>query len=103
MNRPELFDRYLLLSPSLWFDDGLLLKEIGTIDFHLEPTRLYMASGKLERRIDDLQVRFMDDVKRLNPPNLQFKSEVLDDETHRTIFGAGFTNGLRFIYDPPAR
>jgi hypothetical protein len=26
------------------------------------------------------------------------RSEVLENETHRTIFGPGFSNGLRFIF-----
>ncbi len=30
--------------------------------------------------------------------NLKIKSEVLPNETHRSVFGVGFTNGLRFIY-----
>lgn len=98
LHRPQLFRRYLLLSPSLWFDDQRLLAEVETADPQIPPTRLYMASGRLEPRIDDLQVEFVDLLRRRNRSDVDIYSEVLDGETHRTIFGRGFTNGLRYIY-----
>ncbi|MEM1135940.1 MAG: alpha/beta hydrolase-fold protein [Bacteroidota bacterium] len=98
LKQPHLFNKYLLLSPSLWYDKNLLLDEVKTFDNQLVPTNLYMASGELEGRIDDLQIKFMNSLKERNSKNLNLKSEVMEDETHRTIFGAGFTNGLRFLY-----
>jgi len=103
LHRAELFNRYLLLSPSLWFDGSRLLAEAGTVDLELGPTRLYMGSGRLEPRIDDLHREFIETLRGRDPRNLEIKSEVLQDETHRTIFGRAFTNGLRYVYgDPPA-
>jgi len=98
LTRPELFQRYLLLSPSLWYDDELLLREVGARRLDLPRTTLYLASGELESRIDDEMSAFADSLRRENLPNLVLKAEVLDNETHRTVFGRGFTNGLRFIY-----
>ena len=98
LNQPGLFNKYLLLSPSLWYDDYLLLSTVKNTDYQLSPTKLFLASGELEGRIDTLQVNFANSLKTKNPKNLSLKSEVLENEDHRTIFGPGFTDGLRFIY-----
>ncbi len=98
LRHPDLFRRYLLLSPSLWFDDRVLLGEVSEVELGDQASRLYMASGRLEPRIDDLQIEFVAALRRLRSPQLEIRSEVLDDETHRTVFGRGFTNGLRFLY-----
>lgn len=98
LEHPELFRRFLLLSPSLWFKDRLLLYEARTVDLRFDGTRLYMGSGRLEPRIDDLHEDFIEILARRRPSGLEIRSEVLDDETHRTIFGRAFTNGLRFLY-----
>lgn len=98
LTRPELFQRYLLLSPSLWYDDELMLREAGSRVVDITSTALYMAAGELEGRIDDEVLAFRDSLAVRNVENLRLEVEVLDNETHRTVFGRGITNGLRFIY-----
>ncbi|WP_422859057.1 alpha/beta hydrolase [Flagellimonas sp. S174] len=100
LEKPHLFNRYLLLGPSLWFKDKLLIKQVQSMSlgFDLE-TKLYMASGEFDLRINDFQEEFVDFLKAKNLSKLAIKSEVIKNETHRTIFGVGFTNGLRFIYN----
>ena len=99
LNRPHLFNRYLLLGPSLWYKDKLLVHQASekSINFN-KPTKLYMASGEFDLRINDYQEEFVKFLKEKNISNLKIESEVVENETHRTIFGVGFTNGLRFIY-----
>lgn len=98
LNKPSLFNKYLLLSPSLWFNKNMLIKQIRKTDFDIGNNMLYMASGKLEPRIDDLQIEFIQVLKSKNIDVKKLKSEIKENETHRTIFGVGFTNGLRFLY-----
>ena len=99
LDKPQLFNRYLLLGPSLWFKDKILVNQLTTKNLNLgRSTRLYMASGELDLRINDYQEEFVDLLKDKNISTLNIKSEVVENETHRTIFGVGFTNGLRFIY-----
>ena len=57
-----------------------------------------MASGELDLRINEYQEEFVEILKEKNISKLSIESEVVKNETHRTIFGVGFTNGLRFIY-----
>lgn len=99
LNQPQLFNRYILLGPSLWFKDDIIVNQLKTESLDIDrATRFYMASGEFEGRIDDLQVEFIKMLEEKNIANLSIASEVVDNETHRTIFGVGFTNGLRFIY-----
>ncbi|MEO1214093.1 MAG: alpha/beta hydrolase-fold protein [Bacteroidota bacterium] len=99
LDETHLFNRYLLLGPSLWYKDKLLINQSSTksLNFNKE-TKLYMASGELDLRINDYQEEFVSQLQSRNIPNLEIESEVIENETHRTIFGVGFTNGLRFIY-----
>jgi len=99
LNKPELFNRYLLLSPSLWFKENKLIDDVKHSTFKLPKTLLYLASGEREVRIHTLQTEFADILKGQDHGNLQLKAEVLDNETHRTIFGRGFTNGLRYLFE----
>ncbi len=57
-----------------------------------------MVSGGLESIIDDHQIEFSDLLNSRKFANISVKAEILDNETHRTIFGNGFTKGLRFLY-----
>lgn len=98
LNKPNLFNKYLLLSPSLWFNENMLLKQIEETDFDIGDNMLYMASGELEPRIDTLQAEFIKILKSKNIDLTKLKSEIKENETHRRIFGVGFTNGLRFLY-----
>lgn len=100
LNKSHLFNRYLLLGPSLWFKDKLLVKNAKDKFLVIDkPTRFYMSSGKLDLRIEEYQEEFTSFLKEKEIDNLRVKSEVIENETHRTIFGVGFTNGLRFIYN----
>ncbi|MEM8968163.1 MAG: alpha/beta hydrolase-fold protein [Bacteroidota bacterium] len=98
LEKPALFNRYLLLSPSFWYYDDMMLDEVKTAQLALEPTRLYMASGEHEGRIDDLQIEFIARLSERSIENLMIEAEVMENETHRTIFGSGFTDGMRFLY-----
>ncbi len=98
LENPKLFNKYLLLSPSLWYNDEYLIEQTKRQSFNFEATKLYMASGEFEGRIDDLQRTFVNILKEKKIKNLSLKAEIASNETHRTIFGIGLTNGLRYIY-----
>lgn len=99
LDKSHLFNRYLLLGPSLWYKDKLLVNQVASKSLSFDKsTRLYMGSGELDLRINDYQEEFVALLREKKLANLKIESEVIDNETHRTIFGVGFTNGLRSIY-----
>lgn len=100
MDQPQLFNRYLILGPSLWFKNRFLVKRMEGEKLELpQSTKLYMSSGEFDKGIQSLQTQFANLLQQQKLPNLSLKSEVMENETHRTIFGIGFTNGLRFLYE----
>ncbi|NQX91885.1 MAG: alpha/beta hydrolase [Flavobacteriales bacterium] len=99
LEKPNLFNKYILLGSSLWFNDKLMIQKAQNDSLRIQnKTSLYMGSGELEMRIDDYQTEFAGFLKSQNSPQLSIHDEVIPNETHRTIFGVGFTNGLRYIY-----
>lgn len=99
LNQPELFNKYLILSPSLWFKERIMLNQVANLSPTFKAHKVYMASGALEGGIDDLQIQFAAKLKQRDFEGLDFKAEILDNETHRTIFGPGFTNGMRYLFE----
>ncbi|MFN7930167.1 MAG: alpha/beta hydrolase-fold protein [Blastocatellia bacterium] len=102
--QPELFNHYILVSPSLWYDSKLM--------FHVEQefaarqrtlsAKVYLTVGSHEVNderdmVRDLQA-FTAQIKRRSYRGLALQAQVMDDETHNTIFPLGLTRGLRFIY-----
>lgn len=95
-----MFDNYLLLSPSLWWNDQTTLKQARTnAAIAVKDIQLYMATGEMEGHMADDQVEIAGLLERTNKSNLKMKSEILNNETHRTIFGRAFTNGMRFLFE----
>ncbi len=95
LNHPTLFDNYLLLSPSLWWNEKVIFKDLVQNTSGPSKTKIYMATGSLEQHMVDDHLAM---ARFLQKRNSNIKSEILDQETHRSIFGRGFTNGLRFLY-----
>ncbi|WP_394497016.1 alpha/beta hydrolase [Shewanella sp. ENK2] len=50
LKQPQLFNHYLLSSPSLWFDDKQLMKQFRSADFMLKDVnaKVYIAIGEYE-------------------------------------------------------
>ncbi len=104
LTAPDLFDGYVIVSPSLWYDDGMIFGEEqrlaeGRDDW---PLRLYLGVGSREinRQHDmvaDLQ-RLASRLKGRGYPGLRLRSEVAADETHNSMFPRAFSNGLRFVF-----
>lgn len=99
LNHPTLFNNYLLLSPSLWWNSKNIMKNVKLNSSIIsQQIKLYMATGALEGAMVTDQLQMINTVKQLNSKNIKIKSEILDQETHRTVIGRGFTNALRFVY-----
>jgi uncharacterized protein len=99
LNHPELFDNYLLLSPSLWWDKKVVLKNFERSQYVLsKQIKLYVGTGAFEDSMVDDHLDMIRLLRKHDSDGSNIKSEILDSETHRTIFGRGLTNGLRFLY-----
>ncbi|MEW6751930.1 MAG: alpha/beta hydrolase-fold protein [Candidatus Latescibacterota bacterium] len=98
LERPELFTGYMLNSPVLAHDNGLLFRyeeELATARRDL-PARVYMAAGGLEPAEWMLEpLREME--RRLRSrryPGLELQVDVVEGEDHFTVAPTGITRGL---------
>ncbi|WP_192808632.1 alpha/beta hydrolase [Actinomadura montaniterrae] len=114
--RPEGFRRFLAVSPSLWWDDHLLLDPRRTPIAAPDAADVYLAVGELEdaphrswpvmeaemlRTLSGLDMvadlaAFTDRLKRC--PGVGVRSEVIPGEQHATVWPAAVTRGLVHLY-----
>lgn len=115
LNEPELFNGYILGSPSFWFDKKHMLKvEAEYARTHKDlPARVFMYVGGYETikpgddrynsdadLVEDMKL-FERAVKGRGYPGLTINSDVLPGEDHLTVAPSGFARGLMAIL--PAR
>jgi predicted alpha/beta superfamily hydrolase len=103
--RPDLFDRYLIVSPSLWYADEWILKReaAGTVRPLTRPTRVWAGVGSWEEHAGDYPMvsqleRFAAQLAARKNGDLFVRHKVVDDETHASIFPAAFSTGMRYLF-----
>jgi predicted alpha/beta superfamily hydrolase len=122
--RPTAFGRYLIISPSIWWDDRIILRhEAAWAEQHdTLPVRLFLSVGRSEQMpgagwknegfSDDAiaAVRQVDSCRELcrrldarRYPDLSLDCVVLDDEYHLTIGAAAITRGLISLFSSDDR
>ena len=108
--RPDLFNRYLIVSPSLWYADRMILAREEALRTTRLPRRTtaYLAVGSWEEQpqtgghmVSELE-RFAGQLAARGDPNLVVKHRVFEDETHASIFPAAFSTGIRHLFLPTA-
>ena len=100
LTEPALFDRLLAVSPSIWYDDKLLFRidDAQRRAGQPLPPRLYMTAGDMEDPIMAADLRTFERRLRQRRSSSAFRAEVLQGETHNSIFPSGFSRGLRWLF-----
>jgi len=106
IHSPAVFNRYIIISPSLWYDDHLIFQS----DFSQltavpdADIRVFFGVGSHENQpgrgwpmVDDM-LRMSDTLKTLDIDDLAIHAVVFDDEIHNSVFPAAFTRGVRTVY-----
>jgi predicted alpha/beta superfamily hydrolase/glyoxylase-like metal-dependent hydrolase (beta-lactamase superfamily II) len=118
LTRPDTFDYYILGSPSLWYDGGVLFdREQAYAKAHRDmPARVYfgiggretLAPGRKRSRSEDdadmvADLREFDAALRSHRyPGLTTQLEVFEGEDHASVFPFLFTHGLRaYLHQDP--
>ena len=107
LSKPELFNAYIAIDPSIWWDDNYLLKkarkELDSMD--LSGRRLYLAQANFipipmdtttehERALS----AFKNELKTVNN-GLKWQYKFYSNEDHGTIPLIAEYDGLRFIFE----
>ncbi|WP_343691604.1 alpha/beta hydrolase-fold protein [Chitinophaga sp.] len=100
LNEPNTFKSYIAVDPSLWWDDGLILKTApGKLPALADSHTTLFISGRTGRDGEVMKVPDMDTVlSRLAPPGLKWKVVQYPDETHSSIRLKSTYDGLRFSF-----
>lgn len=103
--QPQLFNRYLLVSPSLWYADRMMLTADTVLSASItRKTRVYLGVGSWEEQperggymVSQLE-QYAARLTALKNPDLIVKHRVFEDETHASIFPACFSTGIRHLF-----
>jgi predicted alpha/beta superfamily hydrolase len=109
---PAAFGNYLAMSPSLWFDDDLLLKQLkGALEKGASYSqRIAVYAGDREERISEPKAKMTSNVLEFDRLVAEHRSSlsaaevaVLPKTSHHTIIGPALTRGLQFLISPAER
>jgi predicted alpha/beta superfamily hydrolase len=98
---PDLFDTYIAIDPSLWWNNEKLTADAaGRLRGHqkLEKT-LYLASSG-EKGVPELMQRFTDTLAKNAPPGFRWSHEAMPDEKHSTIYHPAALKAFRAVFKP---
>ncbi|GAB4162647.1 MAG: alpha/beta hydrolase-fold protein [Winogradskyella sp.] len=78
--KPELFDNYIIVSPSLWWDDEKLLNENPKT--YTSKKSIYIAVGKEGEVMERTAKELYEILKKNQKPNTKLFYKFLEDKTH---------------------
>ncbi len=106
LKKPMMFDKYLIISPSIWWDNGSLLNQKFQINENFnQRTGVYIGVGKEGLtpsefpRVMEVDANLLSE--KLNSVNNNYLSvyfDYLPGEDHATISHQAIFNGLRMLY-----
>lgn len=101
--RPSLFDKYIIISPSLWWDNGSLLNKQPSLTGTSHKISVYIGVGKEglapspQPHVMEVDANVLaDKLKELHNKNLSLHLDYLPDETHATIGHQALYNAFRW-------
>lgn len=106
LKKPEMFNNYFIISPSLWWDDESLLKEAPQLLTKIPDTKkfIYVSVGKGEHPVMIKDSESLDDIlKKSNKKNWTVEYKMMETDNHATILHRSLYEGLvkLFPYQEP--
>ncbi len=106
LKKPALFNKYIIVSPSLWWNNGSLLNEAADNlkDSSLPKTEIYLAVGKegltptaLPRVMEVDANLLAEKIKDLKNISLKLWFDYLPEEDHGTILHQAVMNAFKYF------
>lgn len=109
LNSSNLFNAYLAIDPSLWWDNALLLKKIENLpETSFQKIKLFLANANSYKLQKDLLNRYLDHYnaknkfikfsKEQNYKDFSFYSKFYKNEDHGSVVLPSIIDGLRYIF-----
>jgi len=106
LKKPEMFNNYFIISPSLWWDDESLLKQANQLLSKIPDAKkfIYVSVGKGEHPVMVKDAEdFYDVLKKSNKKNWTVEYKMMETDNHATILHRSLYEGLvkLFPYQEP--
>ncbi|HJW17644.1 MAG TPA: alpha/beta hydrolase-fold protein, partial [Flavisolibacter sp.] len=107
LKKPALFNKYIIVSPSLWWDNGSLLQQSSDLlnEGFSQKTAVYIGVGKEGLtpteipRVMEVDANLLaDKVKAAKSKAVHVYFDYLPEEDHATIMHQAVSNALKFLY-----
>ncbi|RFS16518.1 alpha/beta hydrolase [Emticicia sp. C21] len=106
LKKPTLFNKYIIISPSIWWDNGSLLNLDSPIleEKFTQPTKVYIGVGKEGLtpteipRVMEVDANLLaEKLRKTKSKNLKIYFDYLPQEDHATITHQAVFNALRLL------
>ena len=101
VNRPQLFQRYIMTSPALYWDDYLFFKQEEELwqKSHTLNAKVYVSAGEkeLEPFLQSV-IRFRERFTAHNYKGFEFTFHIMRERDHETSYIEALLNGLLYLY-----
>ncbi|MBI3235923.1 MAG: alpha/beta hydrolase, partial [Bacteroidetes bacterium] len=102
LKKPDLFTQYIIVSPSLWWNNGSLLND-SILNF--KDKKIYIGVGKegltptKNPRVMEVDANALaDKLMKLKYKNVEVHFDYLPNENHATIMHQAVFNAFRILY-----
>ncbi len=109
LKKPTLFTKYIIVSPSLWWDNGSLLNLPSTLytEGYNQQTTIYIGVGKegltptKVPRVMEVDANLLSDkINQSKSKNVRVFFDYLPEENHATILHQAVSNAFEILYQP---
>lgn len=103
LRAPDMFDRYIAISPSLWWDNEALSKEAAALLAKQDGDKrsLWLSIGDEGREMQSGMDRLVAALKTGAPASLDWRYEPRHDQSHSSIYHGTAYEALRAFYPKP--
>jgi len=103
LKEPQMFDAYVAVSPSLWWDDGQLARQSGAYlrDHSNEPRTLILTLGNEGAEAAALMETLTGNLRDHALPGVTWEFQARPTETHATIYHGAALDAFRRLYALP--
>ncbi len=97
---PSIFEKYIILSPSLWVENHQILRQANKLQFSGKITA-YFAVGSMEYDSRGSMINDLKEFYELLPKRKSFKSklEIIENENHVSMVPAALTKGFKYLFE----
>ena len=101
IEQSSLFNRYIIGSPSYWWDNKEIIKRLSTKGFlstdSVKAVYTFIGSEEGETAITNWK-EFNEQLVHKISKKLKFHDQIFQDETHMSVTPAAFSKAVRFVY-----